>query len=73
MPGDIVIPRSVTNVPCVFCGAQPVIVRTVDGDYIVKCPNSDEHYHTRPGLIDLEDWEKHNNPTGNNYIPPIAC
>jgi hypothetical protein len=27
---------------------------------VVKCPNSDEHYHTVPGIIDIEDWNIHN-------------
>ncbi|MBS1524808.1 MAG: hypothetical protein JST19_04105 [Bacteroidetes bacterium] len=73
MPADIVIPQSVTSVPCMICGAQPIIVRIEDGNYIVKCPNSDEHYHTTPGLIDVEAWNRHNTPSESDHIPPIAC
>ncbi|HVV55317.1 MAG TPA: hypothetical protein VHC47_08335 [Mucilaginibacter sp.] len=60
MSDYIVIPKAITNVPCRFCGAQPVIAHTGGGEYSVKCPNDDTHYHTEPGLIDIEDWNNHN-------------
>jgi hypothetical protein len=73
MLGYIMLPKSVTNVACKFCGAQPVIARTVAGEYVVKCPNNDSHYHTEPGLIDIEDWNTHNIPSSSDHITTIAC
>jgi hypothetical protein len=34
--------------------------------YVVKCPNSDDHYHTVSGIIDIEDWNIHNSQLYDN-------
>jgi hypothetical protein len=35
----------------------------------VKCSANNEHYQTMPGLIDIEDWNRHNtiNPLSIDY------
>jgi hypothetical protein len=45
--------------PCKECGARPVIEQS-KGAFIVRCPNSKAHYQTKPGLIDLQDWNLKN-------------
>lgn len=62
MRGYITIPASVSCAVCKECGARPIIAPAEAGEYIVKCPNSDSHYHTEPGLIDMDDWNMHNIP-----------
>jgi hypothetical protein len=43
-------------------------------DYVVKCPNDPNHYQTRPGLIDIEDWNAHNIPSNEREEPRlVAC
>jgi hypothetical protein len=37
-----------------------VIALVDDIGYIVKCSKDDRHYQTMPGLIDIEDWNRHN-------------
>ena len=60
MRGYITIPSSFSCAVCKECGARPIIEPAEAGEYIVKCPNSDTHYHTEPGLIDMDDWNLHN-------------
>lgn len=45
---------------CKYCGARPIIALVKGVSYTVKCPNNNSHYQTKPGLIDLEDWNFHN-------------
>jgi len=45
--------------PCKDCGARPVIEQ-VKGSFIVRCPNNSEHYQTKPGLVDINDWNLKN-------------
>ncbi|WP_454801877.1 hypothetical protein [Mucilaginibacter phyllosphaerae] len=60
MKGYVSIPNSIYTKPCKYCGARPIIALTSHIDYVVRCPNSDTHYKTQPGLIDVEDWNIHN-------------
>jgi len=66
MKGYVNIPKNIYVKRCKECGARPIIALINEGDYVVKCPISDKHYHTQPGLIDLEDWNRHN-PSSNDY------
>jgi hypothetical protein len=45
--------------PCKDCGARPV-VEQIKGKFIVKCPNNKNHYRTKPGLVDIQDWNLKN-------------
>lgn len=60
MRGYVNIPKSIYCKACKECGARPVIAMVDDIGYVVKCSNSDRHYQTMPGLIDIEDWNRHN-------------
>jgi len=62
MRGFLTIPHTMYVTPCCQCGARPVIALVKIAEYTVKCPLSDNHYHTEPGLIDLDDWNRHNPP-----------
>lgn len=62
MRGFLTIPHTMYVTACSHCGARPVIALIKVGEYSVKCPVSDTHYHTEPGLIDLNDWNQHNQP-----------
>jgi hypothetical protein len=69
MKGYVNVPENVFIKQCKECGARPIIALLYEGFYVVKCPISDNHYHTQPGLIDLEDWNANNyNPSPNDYI-----
>ena len=46
---------------CKECGARPVI-QQVKSQYRVLCPNDKNHYSTKVGLIDIQDWNKKNQP-----------
>lgn len=68
MRGYVNIPQTMYVKRCKDCGARPIIAVVEQGEYVVKCPISDNHYHTQPGLIDLEAWNMNNKiPTANNY------
>lgn len=43
--------------PCKDCGARPVL-KLEKSKYTVMCPNN--HYSTKPGLIDINDWNLKN-------------
>lgn len=45
--------------PCKECGARPIIEYS-KGKYVVKCPNNKNHYQTKPGLVDIQDWNLKN-------------
>lgn len=45
--------------PCKDCGARPVIQQIKD-KFVVLCPNDKDHYKTKPGLIDIKDWNLKN-------------
>jgi hypothetical protein len=60
MRGYVNIPNTMYVRRCKDCGARPIIALASIGMYMVKCPVSDTHYHTEPGLIDLENWNIHN-------------
>ena len=60
MRGYVNIPESINCKPCKVCGARPIVALVDDGGYVVKCPTNDSHYHTTPGLIDIEDWNRNN-------------
>ena len=60
MRGYVNIPNSIYCKPCKQCGARPIIALAGQDGYVVKCPANDSHYQTKPGLIDIEDWNIHN-------------
>jgi hypothetical protein len=47
--------------PCKECGERPVITQ-VKGKFMVRCPKSKSHYQTKPGLVDIKDWNTKNKP-----------
>jgi hypothetical protein len=59
MKGYVNIPPTIYCKPCKQCGERPIIA-LVDNEYVVKCPANDSHYQTKPGLIDIADWNIHN-------------
>jgi hypothetical protein len=63
MRGYVNIPVSIYCKLCKECGSRPVIAQVDDIGYIVKCSKDDRHYQTMPGLIDIEDWNRHNTIT----------
>ena len=44
---------------CKDCGARPV-VQQVKGKFMVLCPNDKNHYRTKVGLVDIQDWNNKN-------------
>ena len=60
MNSCLAIPKTIYCKFCKICGARPVIQADAAGFYIVKCPNDNGHYQTRPGLIDIDDWNRNN-------------
>ena len=44
---------------CKDCGARPVVEQSKAG-YIVRCPDNKKHYRTKPGLVDIADWNLKN-------------
>ncbi|AYL96362.1 hypothetical protein [Mucilaginibacter celer] len=60
MRGYVNIPGSIYCRSCRICGARPVIALAGDVGYVIKCPNNDNHYQTKPGAIDINDWNAHN-------------
>jgi hypothetical protein len=68
MRGYVNIPNTMYVKRCKDCGARPIIAMVEHGEYVVKCPISDNHYHTQPGLIDLDAWNRNNGiAIPNNY------
>ena len=65
MRGYVNIPKTIYCKFCKICGGRPVIEPAEGGVYVVKCPNDDGHYQTRPGLIDIDDWNRNNTV---NYV-----
>lgn len=61
MRGYVNIPNTMYVRGCAVCGARPIIALVNMGSYTVKCPANNSHYHTEPGLIDLELWNRNNN------------
>ncbi|WP_461451034.1 hypothetical protein [Mucilaginibacter sp.] len=41
--------------PCKDCGARPVL-KQEKGLFSVICPTNPKHYSTKPGLVDINDW-----------------
>jgi hypothetical protein len=60
MRGYVNVPQSIYCKPCAACGSRPVIALVDDIGYVVKCSKDNKHYQTMPGLIDIEDWNRHN-------------
>jgi hypothetical protein len=68
MKGYVNIPKTIYVKRCIECGARPIIAVAGNGEYVVKCPVNANHYHTKPGLIDLEDWNTNNkNSSANDF------
>jgi hypothetical protein len=63
MVGNVNIPKSIYCKLCKECGSRPIIAMVSDIGYVVKCSKDDNHYQTMPGLIDIEDWNRHNTIT----------
>jgi hypothetical protein len=75
MKGYVNIPKTIYVIPCMECGARPVVAVAGEDGYVVKCPNND-HYQTPPGIIDLDNWNAYNKnaPTGDynaGLIPSV--
>jgi hypothetical protein len=66
MKGYVNIPRSAKYKVCRHCGASAIVVLVGKDGYVVRCPNDEQHYKTRPGLIDIEDWNMHNTDLYDN-------
>ena len=76
MRGYVNIPKSIYCKLCRECGARPVIAQVGDIGYVVKCSKDDSHYQTMPGLIDIEDWNRHNTITPSSIDldqPPVTA
>ena len=69
MKGYVTIPISIYCKPCKTCGARPIISLAGEAEYTVKCPKDETHYKTRPGLIDIADWNYHNTQLYENMFP----
>ena len=68
MRGYIIVPDTYSCAVCKYCGARPVIAIADGGEYVVKCPGDPSHYQTPPGLIDIDDWNRHNEPAVNKQV-----
>lgn len=66
MKGFIHIPQSIAHKMCRHCGGAPVIVSDGKGGYIIRCLADENHYQTKPGLIDIDDWNFYNTPISDN-------
>ncbi len=47
---------------CKDCGARPIIEQR-DRKYYVICPNDSNHYQTKSGMIDMDEWNRFNTIT----------
>jgi hypothetical protein len=47
---------------CKDCGARPVIEQR-ERKYFVICPGNNNHYQTRSGMIDVNEWNRFNKVT----------
>lgn len=74
MRGYVNIPNTMYVRCCKDCGTRPIIALVSIGVYMVKCPASDNHYHTEAGLIDIEEWNMNNNikPAGDHNLNQMA-
>jgi len=59
MKNFIQIQNNISCELCKDCGARPVIEQQ-KGTFIVRCPKHDSHYQTKPGLVDIDDWNLKN-------------
>jgi hypothetical protein len=59
MSNFLPIQKNVFCEPCKDCGARPVIEQ-VRSNFVVRCPNDKKHYKTKPGLVDITDWNLKN-------------
>jgi hypothetical protein len=76
MRGYINIPPSIPCRVCKYCGSRPIIALAGKGEYVVKCPADNAHYHTEPGLIDMDAWNLENKPLPEIELGPgnmVAC
>lgn len=77
MKGYMNIPQTIYVKPCVKCGARPIIENIGRSGYVVRCPDN-SHYTTPHGLIDLDNWNRHNKiiPAGDHKVtalPPSSA
>lgn len=72
MPRLLKIQDSIICENCRICNTRPLIEQVHGGKYIVRCRNS-AHYQTKPGMIDIDDWNNNNNRLNvdekDNIIP----
>ncbi len=59
MANFVTIQENIFCEPCKDCGARPVIEQ-IKGNFMVRCPKSSSHYQTKPGLVDINDWNLKN-------------
>ena len=72
MKGFVQIQANIFVEPCKDCGARPVIEQK-KGTFIIRCPKHDNHYQTKPGLVDIADWNLKNkvhNSLGTKDVNP---
>ena len=58
---------------CKDCGARPVI-KQFKGKYIIMCPNSNDHYSTKPGMVNanIAEWNQKNRKQKPLVITPMT-
>ena len=74
MARTIAIQENIFCEPCKECGSRPVIEQ-VKGTFSIRCPQHKSHYKTKPGLINIDDWNLKNKthpPLGNTANPQKA-
>lgn len=69
MSTPIKIQVSIFCEPCIICGSRPIIAQA-KGKFIVRCGANADHYQTPPGLVDIANWNKHNQR--NAAINPVT-
>ncbi|AYL96795.1 hypothetical protein [Mucilaginibacter celer] len=59
MSESISIQPNIHCEPCKECGARPVIEQTRKG-FVVVCPTDKKHFTTKPGLVNIDEWNRAN-------------
>jgi hypothetical protein len=73
MKGYINVTESFNCERCKYCGSAPIIFLTDHGLYLLKCPQDDTHYQTKPGAIDIDDWNIHNTRLYDNNLKMMSA
>lgn len=62
----IKIQESIFVEKCIICGSRPIIEQVPGGKFIVRCKASADHYSSKPGMVDIESWNRHNHKPGSD-------